>query len=176
LLDAAGLRGVQIFASSGLDEYQIATLLAAGAPIDGFGVGTQLAVSADAPDIDFSYKLVAYDGQPRMKLSSSKVILPGRKQVFRRIQAGQMVGDVIGQFDESLGEDALLQPVMRHGKRLDAGRVSLATAREHARTQRQALPPELHRLEEAKVPYPIEISPALQATTAQLRRDLMHTM
>jgi nicotinate phosphoribosyltransferase len=176
LLDAAGLKDVQIFASSGLDEYQIAALLAAGATIDGFGVGTQLAVSADAPDIDFSYKLVTYDGQPRMKLSSSKVILPGRKQVFRRMQAGKMIGDVIGQFDESLEEEALLQPVMRHGKRLDAGRVPLAVAREHAKTQLQALPPELYRLDDAHIPYTVNISPALQAATARLRRDLVRTM
>jgi nicotinate phosphoribosyltransferase len=172
LLDAAGLQEVKIFASSGLDEHTIAALLKAGAPIDGFGVGTKLAVSADAPEIDFSYKLVAYDGQPRMKLSSSKVILPGRKQVFRRISSGQMRGDVIAQFDESLEGKALLQPVMRHGTRLDAGYVPLDKVREYARTQREALPPELQRLEDVKVPYHITISAALQATTEHLQRDL----
>ena len=61
-LDQAGLGTVKIFASSGLDEHKIAALLEAQAPIDGFGVGTKLAVSADAPEIDFSYKLVVYDG------------------------------------------------------------------------------------------------------------------
>jgi nicotinate phosphoribosyltransferase len=172
LLDAAGLREVKIFASSGLDEHAIAALLKGGAPIDGFGVGTKLAVSADAPEIDFSYKLVAYDGQPRMKLSSSKIILPGRKQVFRRTRAGQMAGDVIAQFGEALAGEALLQPVMRHGKRLDAGRISLDEAREHARAQLEALPPELKQLEDVETPYPVEISAALQATTAQLQRDL----
>jgi nicotinate phosphoribosyltransferase len=172
LLDAAGLQEVKIFASSGLHEHTIAALLQAGAPIDGFGVGTQLAVSADAPEIDFSYKLVAYDGQPRMKLSSSKVILPGRKQVFRRTRAGQMLGDVIAQCGESLEGEALLQPVMRHGKRLDAGRVALDEAREHAKAQLEALPPELKRLEDVDIHYPVDISAALRATTAQLQRDL----
>jgi nicotinate phosphoribosyltransferase len=172
LLDAAGLQEVKIFASSGLDEHTIAALLQAGAPIDGFGVGTQLAVSADAPEIDFSYKLVAYDGQPRMKLSSSKVILPGRKQVFRRTRAGQMIGDVIAQCGESLEGEALLQPVMQHGKRLDTGRIALDEAREHARAQLEALPPELKRLEDVDVHYPVDISAALRATTEQLQRAL----
>jgi nicotinate phosphoribosyltransferase len=172
LLDAAGLQEVKIFASSGLDEHTIAALLKAGAPIDGFGVGTNLAVSADAPEIDFSYKLVAYDGKPRMKLSSSKGILPGRKQVFRRVSSGQMCGDVIAQFDESLEGEALLQPVMRHGTRLAAGYVPLDKVREYAGTQREALPPELQRLQDVKVPYHIAFSAALQATTEQLQHDL----
>jgi nicotinate phosphoribosyltransferase len=172
LLDAAGLQEVKIFASSGLDEHAIAALLKAGAPIDGFGVGTKLAVSADAPEIDFSYKLVAYEGQPRMKLSSSKIILPGRKQVFRHTRAGQMSGDVIAQFGESLEGEALLQPVMQYGKRLDAGRIALDKVREHARAQLEALPPELKRLEDVDVHYPVDISAALRATTEQLQRDL----
>ena len=144
----------------------------AGAPIDGFGVGTKLAVSADAPEIDFSYKLVAYGGQPRMKLSSSKVILPGRKQVFRVYQGGCMVRDVIAPHDEPIAGEALLQPVMQGGRRLDSGRVSLARARAHARAQLEALPPALKRLGHGAVHYPVEISDALQAATAQLRRQL----
>jgi nicotinate phosphoribosyltransferase len=148
--------------------------LAAGAPIDGFGVGTKLAVSADAPEIDFSYKLVAYGGQPRMKLSSSKVILPGRKQVFRVCQGGRMVRDVIAQHDERVEGEALLQPVMQGGCRLATGRVSLARAREHVRAQLEALPSALTRLGHGDVHYPVEISDALQAATAQLRRQLEH--
>ena len=69
--------GVRIFASGGLDEDEIAVLIAAGAPIDAFGVGTKLAVSEDVPSLDMAYKLVAYAGRPRMKLSSRKAIYPG---------------------------------------------------------------------------------------------------
>ena len=172
LLDAAGLQGVQIFASSGLDEYAIAALLRDGAPIDGFGVGTKLAVSADAPEIDFSYKLVAYDGQPRMKLSSGKRILPGRKQVFRVMDQGYMRRDVIAQHDETLAGEPLLQPVMRRGQRLDAGRVPLAQARAYAQAQLAALPPELTQLDDAQAPYSVELSVALQATAEHLQRQM----
>jgi nicotinate phosphoribosyltransferase len=84
LLDAAGLHDIGIFASSGLDEYEIAALLDAGAPIDGFGVGTGMTVSGDAPALDIAYKLSEYGGQGRTKLSRNKPILPGRKQVFRQ--------------------------------------------------------------------------------------------
>ncbi len=102
LLDEAGLRRLQIFASSGLDEYKIQKLVDSGAPIDGFGVGTSLAVSEDAPALDMAYKLVEYAGKGRLKLSTKKVLYPGRKQVFRQFQSGRIVRDVIARFDESL--------------------------------------------------------------------------
>src|SRR5690606_13846745 len=73
-LDAAGLGAVEIFVSSGLDEYAIARLLSRGAPIDAFGVGTKMAVSADAPDLDMAYKLVEYAGVGRTKLAPGKQI------------------------------------------------------------------------------------------------------
>ena len=82
LLDDAGLRDVQIFASGGLDEYDVAALVDAGAPIDGFGVGTDLVTSADRPAVDIAYKLVAYDGRPVAKFSADKASLPGAKQYF----------------------------------------------------------------------------------------------
>ena len=83
LLDDAGLADARIFASGGLDEYAIADLVAAGAPIDAYGVGTKMGVSADAPYLDSAYKLVAYAGRPVMKLSPGKVTQPGAKQVYR---------------------------------------------------------------------------------------------
>ena len=83
LLDAAGLTTARIFASGGLDEHEVAELVRGGAPVDAFGIGTQLGVSADAPYLDTVYKLVEYDGQPTMKLSASKVTAPGAKQVWR---------------------------------------------------------------------------------------------
>ena len=83
ILDDAGLGRARIVASGGLDEYAIEDLLAAGAPIDVFAVGTKVGTSADAPYLDMAYKLVEYDGRPVMKLSTGKVTAPGPKQVFR---------------------------------------------------------------------------------------------
>ena len=76
LLDDAGLPEARIVASGGLDEHAIAALVAADAPIDAYGVGTKMGVSADAPYLDSAYKLVAYDGRPVMKLSRAR--RPGR--------------------------------------------------------------------------------------------------
>ena len=117
MLDEAGLQRVKIFASSGLDEYKIQDLMNSGAPIDAFGVGTKLAVIADAPDLDMAYKLVEYCGKGRLKLSAKKVLYPGRKQVFRQIERGRMVPDVIGRFDEPLTGEPLLKPLFSVGNR-----------------------------------------------------------
>ena len=102
VLDRRGLSDVPIFASGNLDEYRIAELIKGGAPIDAFGVGTAMAVSADAPALDVAYKLVDYRGEPRLKTSSDKVTLPGRKQVFRaRNAAGGFYADLVALFEES---------------------------------------------------------------------------
>ena len=115
LLDEAGLGQAIIVASGGLDEYAIAGLVAAGAPINAYGVGTKMGVSADAPYLDTAFKLVDYGGRPVMKLSEAKATLPGAKQVFR-----SPAGDIIGLRNESPppGYEPLLLPVMRQGRRL----------------------------------------------------------
>ncbi|HWY87498.1 MAG TPA: nicotinate phosphoribosyltransferase, partial [Gemmataceae bacterium] len=172
LLDEAGLGRIQIFVSSEMDEYRIAELVGSDAPIDGFGVGTRMAVADDVPHLDMAYKLVEYAGRGRMKLSSRKAIYPGRKQVFRQIEGAQMVRDVIGRHDEHLPGQPLLQPVMRGGERLEAGRTSLADARHHARREQYQLPDALRRLDRAEPPYPVEASPALQRDFESLRREL----
>src|SRR5690606_6630588 len=116
--DAAGLQNIQIFASGGLDEYATPDLLAEDAPIDGFGIGTALTTSSDAPNLDCAYKLQEYAGVARRKRSAGKATWPGRKQVFRRIDAaGRMAGDVITLADDSLEGEPLLQCVMRDGRR-----------------------------------------------------------
>jgi nicotinate phosphoribosyltransferase len=161
LLDDAGLHDVQILASSGLDEHAIADLLDADAPIDGFGVGTKLGTAADQPYLDSAYKLCGYAGTPRMKLSSQKSNLPGRKQVFRQYENGTAVRDVIGTEDETLDGEPLLHPVMRNGTRTDAGQPRPVQAlREHAAAKLQEMPPRLHALEPAE-PYPVAVSDAL---------------
>ena len=161
LLDKAGLSKVEIFASGGLDEDRVAELLSAGAPIDGFGVGSSMGVSNDAPVLDMAYKLCEYAGQGRLKLSTGKPILPGRKQVFRMTENERDLRDVIARADEDLPGRALLVPVMRHGERLETGRVNLEAARKYAQQQIARLPHHLCAITQAKSPYPVEVSQAL---------------
>ena len=135
LLDEAGLTQTQIFVSGGLDEYAIADLLAAGAPIDAFGVGTKLGVSEDAPSLESVYKLVAYGGRPVMKLSTGKASTPGAKQVFRASDANDAnpgnAADVIALRDEAspAGAEPLLVPVMQNGTRTHFDTLAAARAR-----------------------------------------------
>lgn len=111
---------VQIFASGGLDEFEVDELLRAGAPIDGFGVGTGVGVSADAPWTDCAYKLVEYAGRPVLELSTRKQTLPGPKQVFRyHGPRGIYLRDVIAAAQEQgEGAEPLVSDVMAGGKRL----------------------------------------------------------
>ncbi|HYZ93023.1 MAG TPA: nicotinate phosphoribosyltransferase [Actinomycetota bacterium] len=125
MLDDAGLAGVQILASGGLDEKKIEALVSSGAPIDAFGVGTELVTSADRPSLDVAYKLVSYDGRPTAKLSPEKATLPGEKQVFRSED-----GDVIGLRSERLPGRPLLEPVWRDGTGLKP--FDLETSRAYA--------------------------------------------
>ncbi len=167
LLDGAGLRQARIFASGSLDEYAIAELVGRGAPIDAYGVGTKMGVSADAPYLDSAYKLVSYDGRPVMKLSAGKATLPGAKQVYRG-----PAGDVLALRDEPApaGHQPLLHPVMRDGKRLAAAE-PLAAAQRRCADSLAWLPPDACALR-AAVPSPVRTSPALTALRRKLARGL----
>jgi len=118
ILDDAGLSDVNIYASSGFDEFAIHELLTNGARIDAFGVGTKIGVSADAPYLDVVYKLVKINDRPVRKLSSRKQTLAGEKQVFRAYDDhGQFAEDIIGLRDETIDDATpLLSGVMRQGK------------------------------------------------------------
>jgi nicotinate phosphoribosyltransferase len=175
MLDEAGLESVQIFASSSLDEYVIADLLADGAPIDGFGVGTRMGVSQDEPYLDIAYKLSGYAGRGRLKLSTGKPVLPGRKQVFRKIENGRFAGDIIGRAGEDLPGTPLLEPVMQGGVRLPAGLVALDDSRGHAEEQIGRLPEAVRELGPADPPYPVEVSRALRAFQEEVREDVAST-
>ncbi len=172
MLDEAGLHKVKIFASSGLDEYKIQTLVASGAPVDAFGVGTKLAVMADTPELDMAYKLVEYGGKGRLKLSTKKVLYPGRKQVFRQFENGRMARDVIGRFDEQLPGEPLLQPLLKEGK--PVVRINLEESRARLLRQLESLPLPLRSLEPAPVAYSAGISRRLQADFEALRDELMY--
>ncbi len=172
LLDEAGLPQVKIFASGGLDEYELAAMLRDGAPVDAFGVGTNAVVSADAPKLDSAYKLVDYGGRALVKLSSGKATLPGPKQVFRVYENGVAVADTIALKDEELPGQPLLQPVMIAGVRLPASAEPLERIRERARQQIASLPPRLRSLEQAVPPYEVRVSPELEASEASLRAAL----
>ena len=114
MFDRAGLKDVKIFVSGGVDEYMIRDALEAGAPVDAWGVGTKLAVSADEPYLDCAYKLVEVDGVPKMKFSTSKVTLPGKKRLYRK--NGEKIEDTITLFDESCEGEELLHLWMRDGR------------------------------------------------------------
>lgn len=175
ILDAAGLKEVKIFASGNLNEERIADLLARGAPIDAFGVGTDLSVSADAPTLDTVYKMseVVHDGRriPTMKLSAHKQTFPGRKQVYRVSRRGRMVADTLALQGESVPGKPLLRPVMRKG-RLVAPLPSLETVRRHTASQRKALASAQHPLREGKA-YPVRISPKLRRLTREVRQLIL---
>jgi nicotinate phosphoribosyltransferase len=174
MLDAAGLHAVSIFASGGLDEAKLAALVAGGAPIDAFGVGTDLVVSGDAPSLDLVYKLTEYGGEGRIKLSKGKRTLPGRKQVFRMLDGDVFCGDTIAEAGETLAGTPLLQPVMRDGKRLRPT-PPLAETRARCRAAISALPAELRAPKKAARPYPVGVSPALKAAERAVRARLART-
>ncbi len=143
ILDQAGQEDVRILASSGLDEYSISDMVRSGAPIDGFGVGTRVGSSADAPFTDFVYKLVEYEGRPIMKLSEGKASLPGPKQVHRISDSeGVFDHDVITPADQDIGSieaHALLELVMEDGQ-ATAKLPDLEAVRQYHRGQTQSLP------------------------------------
>ena len=170
VLDEGGMHGITIFASSSLDEYALRDMLGAGAPIDGFGVGTRMNTSADAPYLDCAYKLVEYEGRPKRKRSEGKATWPGRKQVYRRYDAdGRIAGDTLtlegdAQADARQGTP-LVQAMMRSGRRIVASPPT-AAVREHARAQVGTLPERLRSLDCANPFVPV-LSAALRALAAR---------
>jgi nicotinate phosphoribosyltransferase len=177
VLDAAGLNDAVIFASGNLDEQRVHALVAAGAPITSFGVGTSLTTSSDAPYLDAVYKLQEYAGQARRKRSSGKATWPGRKQVFRRLDAnGLCAGDTVALVDETFPGEPLLVEVMRSGRRI-APSPTLAMARAHCAAQLATLPPELPRLDPPWPIYPVTISAAIRALADDVdQRQVNHAV
>jgi nicotinate phosphoribosyltransferase len=162
MLDDAGLTDVQIIASGGLDEYSISELVSSGAPIDSYGVGTQIGNSVDEPTLDMAYKLVEYAGEGRLKLSTGKVSLVGPKQVWREYDDdGTPLRDVIATRDEPWAGarwEPMLQPLMRDGHQLVPG--SLPQARERFSRELTRMPDGLRALDQS-FRYPVTRSDVL---------------
>jgi nicotinate phosphoribosyltransferase len=177
LLDDAGMPGARILASGDLEERQIARLVERGAPIDLWGVGTELGTSRDSPAVNGVYKLVAHrpdEGGWRgvAKRSPAKATVPGAKQVFRRYAADeQMAGDTIAGVEEPEEGRPLLVPAMREGG--PVAEETLDAVRDRAARELAALPSELRMVSRAEgaVPYPVEYSRDLQAQLARVQGD-----
>jgi nicotinate phosphoribosyltransferase len=171
ILDEGGLHEVRIFCSGDLDEYRLQEMLADGAPIDGFGVGTRLDTSADAPYLDCAYKLMEYAGLARRKKSEGKAIWPGRKQVYRRFdEEGRMQGDTVSLEDDPQSGEPLLQCFMRNGKRLSPSR-PLLQVRDYCREQLARLPEPLRRLGKAPE-YPVAIAASVRRLAEEVDERL----
>jgi nicotinate phosphoribosyltransferase len=170
ILSDGGLQDVTIFASGGLDEDELVRMLDANAPIDGFGVGTSLTTSSDAPALDCAYKLQEYAGIPRRKRSIGKATWPGRKQVWRSFgDDGRMTGDVLSlQNDQQAGEPLLI-PVVRHGRRL-APLPTLTEIRQKAAHSLAQLPEPLRHPSEGTTTFPVTVAPGLIALSEEVDR------
>ena len=176
ILDDAGLDYVRIVVSGGLDEYAIDRLLSGGAPIDMFGVGTRVGVSADAPSCDMVYKMVSYNGRPVMKLSEGKESMPAAKQVFRQYDLeGMMLTDIIGLSTEvAASAEPLLSLAMRDGRRvIPPG--AIADARQRVADGLSRLPP-AHRRFRQPDHFPVSISDHLARLESQVRSQLNATL
>jgi nicotinate phosphoribosyltransferase len=182
-LDEIGWRDVRIFASGDLTEERIAALLANGAPIDSFGVGTALSTSSDCPSLDVIYKLVEVQCGDQTRstanFSTEKRTYPGRKQVFRFRKAdGLMSHDVVALADETYsGGVPLLVQVMRDGQRLEgtaqSAVICVKTARSRFLANRGCLPPPLLSLGKPATSYPVRYSARLEEMSEQPRHRLV---
>jgi len=165
-LDAQDCREIRIVLSGSLDEHLIERLMSSNVPVDAFGVGTALGVSADAPALDMVYKLQEYAGRARRKRSPGKATWPGVKQVFReRAASGEYLCDRVARADERPRGEPLLIEVMRNGRR-SVPSSALRAVREHCVTAMRALPAQLRELGTAVTPYPVSISDTLRAMAA----------
>lgn len=167
---------VTIFASGDIDEWEIAKLQAENACIDGYGIGTKLVTGFPVNGV---YKLVEIDGIPVMKKSSSKVTYPGRKQIYRYWENGQLKEDYLGLVNEEDVSDRtdqglnypikLIELVVKAGKRVQEPETLAAIAKRTAASV-SSLPKEIRRLENPSLP-PMKISQKLQELTEKTQNQ-----
>jgi nicotinate phosphoribosyltransferase len=174
ILDTAGMYETKVMASGDLDEAKISDLVSSGAPIDLFGVGTEIATSYDAPALGGVYKLVeiASDGfrEGKMKLSPDKSTYPHPKQVWRSFaDDDSMLGDLIAHEEEDYGAEGrepLLRQVVRGGALIEP-LPDLRAVQSRARRELDRLP-EIHRRLRNAAPYPVRYSERLETARLQL--------
>ena len=171
-LDTAGLHDVKIYASSSLDEYEIEKIVDASVPIDGFGVGRNMASSFDVPVLDTVYKLTQYAGQPKMKFSESKSTLPGRKAGVPRAFDAWARSRHRGLVDETgIAGEPLLVKFMEKGRRTELPAV-LQSCRDRCRAEVDALPPHLLELSRTSPEYRAEVSSGVVKTIDTIRKKM----
>jgi nicotinate phosphoribosyltransferase len=171
ILDDGGLADVTIFASGGLDEDYVSEIVQAGAPIDGFGVGTSLTTSSDVPALDCAYKLQEYAGQARRKRSAGKATWPGRKQVWRCYgQDGRIAGDVLSLESDPYSGEPLIELVMKDGQRVKPT-PTLAEIRARAAHDLERLPEPLRDLARGET-CPVEVADSLVRLAAEVDNRL----
>ena len=145
IFDQEGFKDVKILVSGGVDEYDIERWVSEGVPIDAFGVGTKLLTSADAPYLDMAYKLVEYEGKPKLKESPGKRTFPYKRQVWRFLKDGRFDYDKVSRFQEG----GLV-------KKVSFPLPSLKEIRERVLEQINQLPEELKSIKK-KVEYKVEV-------------------
>jgi nicotinate phosphoribosyltransferase len=166
-LDRGGLNEVRIAASGDLDEFLITDLLAAGAPIDSFGVGTSLGVGAGSVERDIEgaalggvYKEVFCSdergGHPKLKVAGEKSTWPGIKEVFR---LGDFESDVIQLASEPRPPDSerLLKPVVLDGEIVSGSLPPLSEIWEFSQGNLRRLPEEYRQIVSPRR-YPVRFS------------------
>lgn len=186
ILDANGASRARIVASGDLDEHSIAALRAAGAPIDTFGVGTEVVTSRDAPALSGVYKVVELeepDGtrRPIAKFSEGKTTHPGAHQVHRVTRDGTILRDVVALLDETValapGETStpLLAPTVARGARVRPA-ATIAEVRARVAAGQDALPPGLLSIAPPTRSDPrheVRASPGVDALAATLRARMV---
>jgi len=172
ILDDAGLRDAKIFATNDLDEYRVAEFVRAGVPLDAFGVGTQLATSADAPALSAVYKMVELkrDGEVfyTAKFSSDKSTLPGAKQIYRYADR-----DVVAHYSECSNEfkgEPLLRPILTRGELVET-LPGMQGIQKRSQAMVAALPRRLRELGRVE-PYSVELSPLLRQMADFVREEM----
>ena len=174
ILDSAGLKEVKILASGDLNEYILMDLLKQKAPIDLFGVGTELVTSKDSPSLAGVYKLVELKrgelSHYKLKLSANKATYPAQKQIFRKFKRGKMVSDIVGLAHERLTGDPLLIKIMERGKRI---RIlpSLTRIQTICRKNLETLPERFKEIRTVQK-FPVKLSSKLQELRDKIAHDL----
>ncbi len=170
ILDEGGCEKVLIVASSDLNEYKIKEIIDLNAPIDAFGVGTELATSRDDPTISGVYKLIEYNRKPRIKISEDKITYPGIKQIFRIYDKnGMFKDDILTLDDESAppNSESLLNQIMKNGE-LISDLPNIDEIQRYYLENIKKLPEEYKTLIETRV-FKIKISDKLTNLTDSLK-------